>query len=221
VEETIKKFSMALIGAARYKNRDYGGVNGVLWFMRENELIEDGVASYLRTAVLLRRSSVNVNRRFLAHVRIKAEIAGRSFLSSLMSRSLECKADTPVLFNPVLEAKNSDIKGNDLGSEDLMRFAMIATLGPSSGDGTIESAPMAVEDKSWSEGSTKDQILLNFSRGQYAQLSYKFKRFETLALLNLYNYQHKLVELDKKANGGKMDEQDANELARLFREYCK
>jgi len=77
--------------------------------------------------------------------------------------------------------------------------------------------------KSWSEGSTKDQILLNFSKGQYSQLSYKFKRFETLTLLNLYNYQHKLVELDKKVNeaGGRMDEQDPNELSRLLREYSK
>jgi hypothetical protein len=229
VVKSTKEYSMALIGAARYDNRDNGGVNGVLWFMRENELMKYGVPSVLRAAVLLKRIAGSEDRRFHAHVRVKVELVGHSILSGVMPRSLERKSDDPIIFNPRLpQAKPvpSYIShvSRDLGCVDLTRLAFVYESSViSSPPGEVELAPMVMEGKSWSEGSTKDQILLNFSKGQFSQLSYKFKRFETLSLWNLYNYQHKLVELDKKINGegSGMDAQDVNELARLLREYRK
>jgi hypothetical protein len=119
VEESTKESSMALIGAARYENRDYGGVNGVLWFLRENEFTKDGVAHFLRAAVLLKRDAGSPNRRFQADVRVKAEVVGGSVLSDLIPRSLECGSDSPVLFDPVLPPTDGNIKGDNLGRVDL------------------------------------------------------------------------------------------------------
>jgi len=73
------------------------------------------------------------------------------------------------------------------------------------------------------EGSTINQKLFDFSRGLYPEVWYKFKRFETLSLLNLYNYQHELVQLDKKINDAKggMNDNDVANLRRLLQEYRK
>jgi hypothetical protein len=222
--------SMILIGSAKYENPATEGANGVLWFLRENEQTKAGVAPSLRAAVLLRRGTLGQNRRFLANVQIKAEVGG-SILSCLLPKVLRCKSESPVLFDPLLPPTyrliNTNIDVNELRSINLTAFAEVQSSSvPFSSPGEVESAPTAPMEQvggSWSEGSTKDQILLNLSKGQYSQISYKFKRFEYLTILNIYNYQHKLVELEKKINeaGERTDGQDAKDLANLLREYRK
>ncbi|KIW32822.1 uncharacterized protein PV07_04340 [Cladophialophora immunda] len=70
------------------------------------------------------------------------------------------------------------------------------------------------------------QDLFKCSRGEYPELWYKFKRFETLNLLNLYHYQHELIQLESKIYRpentdlpGSVDGNMVTEMRRLLREY--
>ena len=68
------------------------------------------------------------------------------------------------------------------------------------------------------------QALLECSRGAHPKLWYKFKRFETMSLLNLYHYQHELIELEQKITKraiipGIMEPGDRERLRKLLKEY--
>jgi hypothetical protein len=65
--------------------------------------------------------------------------------------------------------------------------------------------------------------LYNCARGEYDEVWYKFKRFETLNLLNLYHYQHQLVTLEEKIyeNRGVMTSADMELLRLLMKDYRK
>lgn len=77
---------------------------------------------------------------------------------------------------------------------------------------------------SYSEDRTKDQTFFDFSTGVHRYASWKFRIFETLTFLNLYNYQDRLVKLDKTIrnvtdNGGHVSRRHKRKLARLLRHY--
>ena len=61
------------------------------------------------------------------------------------------------------------------------------------------------------------------SRGRYPELWYKFKRFESPALLNLYLYQDELVQLqqDSDRKDGSMLIEQRTSLRALIKDYCK
>ena len=70
--------------------------------------------------------------------------------------------------------------------------------------------------------SEKDQEILRLCAiGQHPELWYKFKRFETLSLLNLYNYQHELVQLEKRimAKRGVMNTEERHLLSVMLKDY--
>ncbi|PMD29111.1 hypothetical protein L207DRAFT_574509 [Hyaloscypha variabilis F] len=75
-----------------------------------------------------------------------------------------------------------------------------------------------------SSGSTKDQILFKFSTGLYSNSSRKYKIFETLTCLNLYNYQDRLTKLDENirqavTHHAEIPLEYKMELAIVLREY--
>jgi hypothetical protein len=63
----------------------------------------------------------------------------------------------------------------------------------------------------------------DFSHGEKPELWYKFKRFETLGLHNLYLLQDQLVRFQRDLDwrGGKMTKKDSSTLGNLIKEYCK
>jgi hypothetical protein len=71
--------------------------------------------------------------------------------------------------------------------------------------------------------------LYDCASGTYPEVWYKFKRFETLSLLNLYHFQHELVNLEKKIIGDSFnkisgvfeDSKDRDLLRTLLNDYCK
>jgi hypothetical protein len=110
----------------------------------------------------------------------------------------------------------------------------------------VPSLPMAdpqvVESKDnptgFNDGDTlvlpiREQLkLYDCSRGEHAAIWYKFKRFETLALLNLYHYQHELVKLEDEithqhdtsemmVQPGVMTNNERRKLRELLQEYCQ
>lgn len=72
------------------------------------------------------------------------------------------------------------------------------------------------------DDATRGQKLFDCARGVYESAWYKFRRFETLGLLNLYHYQDQLVRLEKDITRrrGEMAPKEVAELAILLREYC-
>ena len=60
------------------------------------------------------------------------------------------------------------------------------------------------------------------SLGQEPELWYKFKRFESLALFNLFLYQDQLVELqgDIDEAEGRLNADQRTKLRLLLKEYC-
>lgn len=72
-------------------------------------------------------------------------------------------------------------------------------------------------------GMKKQQALFHCSRGEHKELWYKFKRFETLSLLNLYYYQHELISLESKiwSTSGVMSSSDVSKMRSLLNKYCK
>jgi hypothetical protein len=59
--------------------------------------------------------------------------------------------------------------------------------------------------------------------GHYPEKWYKFKRFESLSLLNLYHYQQELVEFEKciSQRKGVMTRDERNCLRIMMKDYCK
>lgn len=67
--------------------------------------------------------------------------------------------------------------------------------------------------------------LWNCATGAFPEVWYKFKRFETLSLHNLYHYQHELVtfqwELNRRDPKGEMSDHERQYLRKLLKEYCE
>ncbi|KAL9097335.1 MAG: hypothetical protein Q9165_000762 [Trypethelium subeluteriae] len=70
---------------------------------------------------------------------------------------------------------------------------------------------------SWDNQKTLQQCAF----GHYPEIWYKFKRFETLSLLNLYHYQQELVGLEKSImrNKGVMSRDERNCLRIVLKDY--
>lgn len=234
-EEEVRESAMTLSGAARFDERAFGTKNAVKWILMENAELKDGISGYLRTAVLLRRRKDHGNDRFIGKFHLETEDAGGSIILNTLGRFFRSKPmdDDPVVFDPSLPPTSTyfnhgHFEPKELGVINLAIFASFQTLNGRPGDivgatrheeGEQELAPLLQID----EGKTNEQILFDFSRGLHSEVWYKFKRFETLSLLNLYHYQDKLVKLDKKIKKarGDLDDGDVTDLANFLREYRK
>jgi hypothetical protein len=101
--------------------------------------------------------------------------------------------------------------------EDLPHGSQAPYFGESSG-------PISPAVDSLTPNTNQQHSLFECARGTYPEVWYKFKRFETLSLFNLYHYQHELIELEKKITkkdvaAGRMDPEDRELLKRLLKEY--
>ena len=86
------------------------------------------------------------------------------------------------------------------------------------------SGPISPAVDSLTPNMNQQHSLFEIARGTYPEVWYKFKRFETLSLFNLYHYQHELIELEKRITKkdvavGRMDPDDRELLKRLLKEY--
>lgn len=68
----------------------------------------------------------------------------------------------------------------------------------------------------------KQETLHRYAFGHHPEIWYKFKRFETLALINLYHYQHELIEMEKTImlKKGVMTRDERNCLRVVMKDYC-
>lgn len=68
----------------------------------------------------------------------------------------------------------------------------------------------------------QQETLHRYAFGHHPEIWYKFKRFETLALINLYHHQHDLIQLEKTIlqKKGVMTRDERNCLRVVLKDYC-
>ena len=68
----------------------------------------------------------------------------------------------------------------------------------------------------------QQETLHRYAFGHHPEIWYKFKRFETLALINLYHHQHDLIQLEKTIlqKKGVMTRDERNCLRVILKDYC-
>ncbi|KAI1378105.1 hypothetical protein F4677DRAFT_444018 [Hypoxylon crocopeplum] len=232
--ETVhtRQSAMLLRGGAVFQGRQMGEPNAAQWFLEENEAFKDGLTCKLRCVVLLARPD---DERFQAKVTVETTVSGTLFQSKrFFGRS---EQDDPLIFNPASNPERrpgginlDSVDPENLEATNLKSLAYIHSqdFPQGSDDGfpgqgeSLESGP-PVSKSEWKEGNTRDQILLGFARGEYDS-SFQFNSFSTIAIFNLYLYQHRLVKLEtdlkkKIRDGGEVDDAEADNLAKLLREY--
>jgi hypothetical protein len=88
-----------LFGSKTIVGRNFGSSNAVQWKLIEDKSQLDGIPSYLRTAVLLKRKS---DDRFLGTIKIEVEISGLSFdLRHTIQKVVGGIQDDQVVFDPL------------------------------------------------------------------------------------------------------------------------
>ncbi|XXG94188.1 hypothetical protein Hte_000441 [Hypoxylon texense] len=226
-----RQSAMLLRGGAAFQGRDRGEPNAAQWFL-ENDITRDGLTCKLRCAVLLARTNSDP---FQAKVTVKATVSGVIFQGT----HLLGQQDDPVPFNPKTDqpidltgGKLRGVNSGNLEKADLKSFAYLdfhaehlsldLTEDLPGPERSLEDGP-PISSGEWKEGKTRDQILLGFARGEYDS-SFQFNSFNTISIFNLYLYQHRLVKLEKElkkkiSDGGEIVDAEADNLARLLREY--
>jgi hypothetical protein len=235
LQKTVERRSrMRLSGRASVEGRNYGPNNAVTWVVTVDSQRENGISCSFYAAILLKRKN---DDQFLAKIHLETENAGGSAILSTLGSLLRATSvgsllratsgvtDDLIAFNPSVTVRRQlRYDDNELEQINLHDFADIQVL---EGPHALNNSPASIERGEKfplikiAEGLTREQKLFDFSRGLYPEVWYKFKRFETLSLLNLYNYQDKLVQLDEQINkaGGELSTGDASRLAALLREY--
>jgi hypothetical protein len=218
---------ITITGAARIEDRNFGKKNAVTWSIYEDGLRKEGLSLIFETAVMLKR--VN-NDPFRAKIQVETETA----IDWTILRNIEnfFRRDSGMAENVIRFSPSAPDRRILRGDPNRLREINLQELtdtqvsgGPLKGNNTQANIENGNEKGLIQivEGLKKEQKLFDFSRGLHPEVWYKFKRFETLSLLNLYNYQDKLVILDKKISmaGGDLPGKDSAELSRLLREYRK
>ncbi|KAF4609825.1 hypothetical protein G7Y89_g15798 [Cudoniella acicularis] len=217
-----------LIGSKKEEGRSWGSPNVVWWTMDEDPTQKGGIASTFQTAILLKRQSM---RQFTATVKLEVSVAA-TILDKFRIRvpGPHKPADDQVIFDPsLLPTNNLRVYEADKLSTLPLKELSVITLN-SYFQGGEHGAPQSYSFRSFNlpipqvrEGSTNIQRLYDCARGLHPLVWYQFKRFETLSLFNLYNYQHELVMLQKKIDEakGEAEHADVLELRKLLREYSK
>lgn len=221
VVTTLRASDVPQYLSGRRRQSATGGWNSALWTLYEGAT-RKGINCSLRTAVLLKR---NGNQMFGMKLKLNVKISPGSILG-LASRFLRGNSedDDQIIFNPTLSPTAGhidryalgDIDRNALGEVDLAQQWNISFQ-----DGILTGTVTAPVTLGPAQGETSNQVMWDFVRGLYPDMWYKFKRFESLSLLNLYHYQDKLIQLEKKISEarGEMVEDDITNLANLLREY--
>jgi len=89
-----------LIGLTRIEGKFNGPSvkNAARWILSENHSQSDGLPSYLRTAILLKRKN---NQQFEAGIKVQAEVDMRYSVTRSLRRFAGAKVD-PIIFDPTV-----------------------------------------------------------------------------------------------------------------------
>ncbi|GAB1318642.1 hypothetical protein MFIFM68171_08852 [Madurella fahalii] len=225
-ESLEKSSSSTVTGNRKFASEDSAHPIGAQWILHENSITKMGIPSVSTFALLLGPSY----RRFRAKIRIETEERGGSVL-----RKAGCLF--PQWFDVVcfdLNPTTTQIGNHPLvlshirGLGELNMLALVdigfgRVAVEEEEEGGIAAANLASLWAQYDDDATKDteKKLFDCARGVYDAPWYKFRRFETLGLLNLYHYQDRLVRFEKDITGrqGQMDAERVAELATLLREY--
>jgi len=126
-----KEYRATVTGAMRIEGRNYGSKNQASWVMLENRSAanRDGIPTYLRTAILLRRKYGGI---FTATIQIKTKVDTRNSIYSKLENLLgKTPKDDPVFFNPDLPPMGdipSDMEIGNLSSYDLGKLSTVVPM---------------------------------------------------------------------------------------------
>lgn len=225
--ETPERTSSSTVtGCRKFASEDSAHPTGAEWILQENSVARMGIPSVSTFGLLLGPTY----RRFRAKIRVETEEHGGSLLRK--AEDLFSQGFDTVCFD--LDPTTTQIGNHPLvlsHIEHLGELNMLALVDIGFGqvivgeEGGMTGAGLASLWAQEDDDATKDteKKLLDCARGVYDAPWYKFRRFETLGLLNLYHYQDRLVRFEKDVTGrrGHMDADDVAELSTLLREYCK
>ncbi|KAK0635832.1 hypothetical protein B0T17DRAFT_517386 [Bombardia bombarda] len=242
-----RRLGAKINGMSVLRGRNYGGANAIEWTLSEDEVAKTGVPEHIEVAVLLGRYD---QERFKAAVAVAVDpSSGFQWLRNRLhrQRTVDPVLFDPCL-EPQGEAawvRESSVDPRNLGEIDLQSLVnicpIVAPIIPWSAKLQV-SGPTAENDMDvegygiahpgsptgagltlaqLDAGTTVEERLFQMAQGMYEPAWYKFKRFDSLQLLNLYHYQHKLVVFDEKIsqNQGKMSEEEITTMAALLKEY--
>ncbi|KAF5005110.1 hypothetical protein FDECE_8430 [Fusarium decemcellulare] len=115
---TKRSDAAIIVGFKHLGNRDWGNDDTATWKLTESPTLRLGVPPYMRTAILVKRSTQDV---FTAEIKIKVDVSGFSF-RSLQDDLLEGDDDS-IIFNPSSTPQRSSllckVDLDNLSSEDL------------------------------------------------------------------------------------------------------
>jgi len=113
----------AILGFIDLKGRSYGASNAVSWTLLQNESMQTGVPSHVRTAVLLKRAD---DGEFSSTFKIKAKVDLVSAMGRLLSGATP--DDDPILYDPSLPPTNKlrTYDTDNLGDVNLLELSTAA-----------------------------------------------------------------------------------------------
>lgn len=114
-----------LVGRKALEGRNIGSMNAAQWALFENRARQDGVPSYLRTAVLLKRGS---DERFFGTIQITTDVGGFSFEGTIQNVLGRTEKVDPVIFDPrvpPMRPLDGFIDPSDLASCNLKELAAV------------------------------------------------------------------------------------------------
>ncbi|KXX73044.1 hypothetical protein MMYC01_210089 [Madurella mycetomatis] len=223
--ETPEKTSSSTVtGCRKFVSEDSAHPTGAEWILQENSITKTGIPSVSTFGLLLGPTYSGIR----AKIRIETAERGGSLLRK--AKGLFSQGFDVACFD--LDPTTTQIGNHPLALshiESLGELKMLALVDIGFGrvvvgeEGGMTGASLASLWAQEDDDATKDteKKLLDCARGVYDAPWYKFRRFETLGLLNLYHYQDRLVRFEKDITGrrGHMDAEDAAELSTLLREY--
>lgn len=126
-----KEYHASLSGVMRIEGRNNGSKNLARWSLLENPSTRDGIATFLRSAILIRRDSYDY---FTARIKVEAGVGIRYGLRSALQSLLgKTPKDDPVIFDPRAEPLGDLPEGMDrenLGNYDIMKLISVEYAAP-------------------------------------------------------------------------------------------
>jgi len=126
-----RKHQTTLVGSTRLELRNYGGKDTARWVLSENRSQSDGIPSFFRAGILLKRNS---DAEFLATIQITAEAdLAYSIRNTFETWTGKTPVDDPILFDPSLEPQGEyplpEIDLDHLSKYNLESIMSVEALG--------------------------------------------------------------------------------------------
>jgi hypothetical protein len=142
-----------LAGIKTLEGRDFGGYNTARWTLKENEMVNSGIPTRLRTAIVLERKATEAKAKFQGTLEIKVDADLISEMGFIIKRLLgNVPKDDPVIFDPKISTSSVGHQPQNLEKENLKAQCRIETTTKLLGDGTMT---VADDKKQSAEGDKK------------------------------------------------------------------